>query len=130
MAMAQLPTRMVQQFPFLMTVGGPHVSQSLLFQFMCLVLKGIMYGTFVKSINEIYRVLYSISHLTYLDVLQTGSDAFTDDEDSVPILQPWQKLSTSLLKHLLFWTIDSLEPEAQKSVEMLVDDGVSPDHTF
>lgn len=40
--------------------------QSMLFLFMHLATKGIMYGTFCHLWNEIYHVQHSMDHLSYL----------------------------------------------------------------
>jgi hypothetical protein len=65
----QLPTRVVERFPFFTSKRGPGIHQSIIFHFISLVGKGIMYGSYVNSINEIHRIRYSMESISYYDAV-------------------------------------------------------------
>jgi hypothetical protein len=67
--MAQLPNVVVDMFPFLATVSGIGMHEAMVHQFLHLCVKGILFGTYSASINEIKTVRYWKDHLSYLDVL-------------------------------------------------------------
>jgi hypothetical protein len=67
--MAQLPNVVVDRFPFLATVSGIGMHEAMVHQFLHLCVKGILFGTYSASINEIKTVRYWKDHLSYLDVL-------------------------------------------------------------
>ena len=65
--LSQPPTRVVEQFLFVARKYGPGIHQSLVLQFVALVRKGIMHGSFVKSINEVLRINHSMDMISYYD---------------------------------------------------------------
>jgi hypothetical protein len=67
--MAQLPNVVVERFPFFTSVSGIGLHQTMMQQFLHLCIKGILFGTYCASINEIKNVRYWKDHLSYLDVL-------------------------------------------------------------
>jgi len=65
--LSQLPTKIVERFPFVTTIGGPGIHQSMIFHFVHLLTKGIMYGTYAKSINELHNIRYACDTISYYD---------------------------------------------------------------
>lgn len=67
--MAQLPTTVTEQFPFLVTPSGLGLKRSMMLQFPNLRTKGIQFGAYANSINEIKKLKYYSTHIQYLDML-------------------------------------------------------------
>jgi len=65
----QLPTPIVECFPFLTTAKGQGIHEMMMHQFLNLAMKGILFGTYCASINEMKRMQYSMQHISYLDHL-------------------------------------------------------------
>ena len=136
---SQLPTTIVEMFPFLTTVRGPGLSQMVLYHFMELATKGVSFGMYASSVNHIRRLQHSIMHCNYLDRLSVWNN--TRSELDTGIAQPFApffslgeyngiELKPRLLKTIFFRTMRILEPYIQTSFQVAVDDGASGDHTF
>jgi hypothetical protein len=54
-------------FPFITVWGGLGIHEALLYQFMSLVMKGVLFGLWSQSINEANNALYAKSHCSYID---------------------------------------------------------------
>ena len=67
--LSQLPTRVVERFPFFCTRRGPGIHNSLIFHFISLIGKGIMYGSYVDSINELHKIRYAMESISYYDTI-------------------------------------------------------------
>jgi hypothetical protein len=65
--LAQLPTRVVERFEFYARKRGPGLHQSLVHHFISLIGTGVMFGSYVKSINEMMSIKYSIDQVSYYD---------------------------------------------------------------
>jgi len=72
--LAQLPTPVVEAFPFITSSKGPGIHQVLLLQFNYLATKGIMYGTYTNMVNELKRFGHSAIHARYLNILENRVD--------------------------------------------------------
>jgi hypothetical protein len=64
-----MPTAIVERFPFLTTVSGPGMHKAMMYQFLRLATKGIMYGKFVNLMNEMKSIAYTKDHISYLNHL-------------------------------------------------------------
>lgn len=64
---SQLPTRVAERFPFFVPLRGPGLHQSMIFQFVNLTTKQILFGTYINSINEILKIKYSQDMVAYYD---------------------------------------------------------------
>ena len=67
--MSQLPNAISEMFPFLATASGLGIHESMMYQFLHLCTKGILFGTYCGSINEAKMTRYWKNHLCYLDRL-------------------------------------------------------------
>ena len=56
--MSQLPTRVTERFPFFTSSRGAGIHQTLVLQFVSLVGTGVIFGSYVKSINELQQIKY------------------------------------------------------------------------
>jgi hypothetical protein len=65
----QFPTPVVERFPFLKVSRGLGMHQDLLFQFMHLATKGILFGTFCSMVNELKRLKYGMTSCSFYDAL-------------------------------------------------------------
>jgi hypothetical protein len=139
--LAQLPTIIAERLPFLTTGAGLGVHRLMLYQFMHMATKGILYGTFVNIYNELYRLDHDIDHCSFLDGTadyQGGTGALglqpKKPEPFAAFRSPGEYngilLRVGLVKHLFYRTMDSMEAYMQKSFQASVDNGESPDHTF
>jgi hypothetical protein len=139
--LSQLPTIIAERLPFLTTGAGLGVHRLMLYQFMHMATKGILYGTFVSIYNELYRVDHDIDHCSFLDATadyQVGASALgiqaKTPEPFAPFHSPGEYngilLRIGVIKHLFYRTMDSMEAYMQKSFQSSVDNGESPDHTF
>ena len=63
----QLPTCVVERFPFYTMKRGPGVHQSLVLQFISLLGTGVMYGSYCRAMNEVHRILYDMDQISYYD---------------------------------------------------------------
>lgn len=74
--LSQLPTRVVERLEFYVPRRGPGIHQSLVFQFISLVGTGVMFGSYVNSINEMSKIKYAQETVSYFDSI---GDAFSLD---------------------------------------------------
>jgi hypothetical protein len=65
--LSQVPTPVAECFPFVTVPGGLGIHEALLYQFMYLVMKGVLFGSWCQSINEAKNTLYAKSHFSHLD---------------------------------------------------------------
>ena len=137
--LAQLPTRILERFPFMTGKKGPGIHQSLVFHFISLIGKGIMYGTYANSINELHRIRYSMETISYYDTIAEKKDLADNIEfDFIPkVFSNFDsageyggiKLTAKLLRRFTFNYILSREKYFQASFQMVYDEGNASDHT-
>ena len=65
--LAQLPTKVVERFPFVAPMRGPGVHQMMIFQSVNLLTKQIGFGTYASCINEMHRIRHSQDMVSYYD---------------------------------------------------------------
>jgi hypothetical protein len=140
--LSQLPTPVVEDLPFLTTTGGHAMNEMMVYHFMNLVTKGIMFATYTGSFNELYHLKHSKAHASYLDSAfdyQSSAKQYQEvdlmpPKPFAPFKSPGEyngaKMSKRLLKALFYRVMELLEPYLQKSFQMRVDDGAVADHTF
>ena len=78
----QLPTRIVERFPFVAPIRGPGVHEMMIYQFVTLNLKQTGFGTFVDSINQMHRLHHTRDTLSYYDCVSARKSPnlhFVDD---------------------------------------------------
>ena len=63
----QLPTCLIDGFPFIATKSGIGIHQSMMDSLLVLVSMGISFGQFARSINKARYTRYTCSHLSYVD---------------------------------------------------------------
>jgi hypothetical protein len=109
---------------------------------MSLVTKSIMFGTFVNTFNELYKLQYSMDHLSYLDCLsdyKNGLDELNVHNLSMPkVFSIFESagnyngilLRKGLLKTLFFRMMDGLTEYMEKGFQSRSDHGIVSDHTF
>ena len=139
--LAQLPTRVVETLPFLTRPKGPCMSTMMIFSFMSMATKGIMFGTFASIFNELYAIKHTEDHLSYLEAVidrTEGIDRFGLTPQTLPkVFAPFQsageyngiKLRPSLVRHYFYNAAEALEPYRQTSFQASVDGGSVADHT-
>lgn len=134
--MAQLPTVIAEKFPYLVTPSGLGIHQAMMEQFLPLSVKGILFGTYCSSINEMKMTEHWRTHCNYLDLL---SDTMKIQTSMVP--KPFFsyksigyyngiKFRPSLLRKLFLQIMGSWETYLQESFQMHPDESESSDHTF
>ena len=143
--MKQLPTCIVDAFPFLTTHSGIGISAAMMDQFLYLITLGVSFGPYCNSINEMRMSHYWAQHISYLDHaydkrkmflvrqhMQMGSDYQptpfphykSKDNYNVILLQP------QLIKHLFVQHMTRYETYMQQSFQLHPDESESPDHSF
>lgn len=138
--LAKIPTRVAERFPFVTTASGPGMHVSMIFQFTSLVNKGILYGTYAKIINEMHRIRYDMSQISYYDTVCDMMTNFESSEATIPPIQAFSnfdspgefggiKLEVNLLKACLRSYMRANEHYFQISFQMHYDDGNAGDHT-
>ena len=142
--LAQLPNPVTEHFPFLMTTKGPGLhDEGILFQFIHLATKGVLFGTFTNMYNALKRLQHTKKHVTYLDTLQEQIDRDEENdgdfEDIIPECFPeyfskgkYHGIDLTphdLKKHFLCY-MRSIEPYLQHSFQTTCDEGGSADHTY
>ena len=65
--LSQLPTVVNERFPFLTAISGLGMHEAMMCHFLHLVTKGVMFGTYATSINEIKNVPHCQQHVSHLD---------------------------------------------------------------
>ena len=65
--MSQLPTRVAERFPFFTSSRGAGIHEALVLQFISLVGTGVIFGSYVKSINELQQIKYAQDQINYYD---------------------------------------------------------------
>ena len=65
--LANLPTRVAERFPFMTTASGPGIHISMIHQFTSLMTKGVIFGSYVKMINELQKIRYDREQISYYD---------------------------------------------------------------
>ena len=139
----QLPDRIIETLPFLTRAKGPCMTAQMIYAFMAMAVKGILYGTFCSIFNELFYINHSVAHLGYLDALSdflmTGTLARlgilpqTTKHVFAPFKSPGEyngiELSPRHVKYYFLQVCRVLEPYRQRSLQKDVDEGASPDHT-
>ena len=138
----QLPLRVVETLPFLTRAKGPCMSANLIYAFMTLATKGILYGSFCVMFNELRYIGHSCDHLGYLealsDRLMTGLGALGfmlrgPKKVFAPFKSAGEYNGLEMQpKHVRYYFLQVskvLEPYRQTSLQKDVDEGASPDHT-
>ncbi len=140
--MKQLPNVVVEQFPFLVAVSGLGMHKAMMDQFLHLCVKGILFGTYCSSINEIKMTKYWRTHLSYVDRLWDhvkGRRKFGTDNQFAP--QPFYQyksvgeyngilLKPRLLRKLFLQVMSTMEEYLQESFQLHPDESESSDHSF
>lgn len=136
----QLPTEIVDRFPFMTTSSGFGMHRMIMYQFLSFATKGIFVGAFTDSYNEILRLQHSYQHVSFLDTLHDRKKqsvqqaattmpqtfhAFSSPGEFNGILLP-----KGLVRTLFFRMMRVMDPYMQKSFQTVVDEGASSDHTF
>jgi hypothetical protein len=67
--LSKLLTRVAERFEFVTTVTGPGLHQSLVYSLLFLLGKAVMFGTFVKMVNELHAMFYTMDHISHMDSL-------------------------------------------------------------
>jgi len=80
--MSQIPTRVVERFPFFTTRRGAGIHEALVFQFISLVGTGVIFGSYVKSINELQQIKYAQDQVNYYDSIAEALENF--DPNAMP----------------------------------------------
>ena len=140
--MAQLPTVVASRFPFVATVRGLGIHQSMMYQFLCLATKGVLFSTYCRSVNEAKETRYWQQHASYLDSLAEYMEGRNNlgGEDFF-VAKPFCayqtigeyngiRLKPSLLKNLFVKVMEVMEDYLQESFQLHVDEGIQADHTF
>ena len=138
--LAQLPTTVVEAFPFITSRKGAGIHQALLLQFTHLATKGILYGTFSNMVNELKRFGHSLTHVRFLDILQDRREkAAAAQQTILPEMFPAYQssgeyhgidLEPRVLKKHFFRRMDADETYYQTSCQLNSDEGGSADLTF
>jgi hypothetical protein len=71
LVLSQLPTQIVELFPFMTTQWGPGMHEKMVYQFIHFATKGVMFGTYTNSLNELKRLRYAQQHVSFLDQVST-----------------------------------------------------------
>lgn len=79
----QIPTRVLERFPFFTSKKGIGIHQSIVFQFVSLADKGIMYGTFVKTLNEVHRIQYDMNVISFYDSIAEAMENEVIDVENI-----------------------------------------------
>ena len=137
--LSKMDTRINEQFPFVTTVRGPAVHESLLNAYLELAFKSVPMGTFVSMFNAMKKLEYYKTTRSYyrhavgwirsrIDVLGARLPMAFPDFHS----QEYNgfTLPLSLFKFVTMRAIEQLEPYLQKSFQAWLDKGASADHSF
>ena len=140
--MEQLPSAVVESFPFMVTASGIGMHRAMMFQFLFLATKGVLFSTYAKSINEMKMARYWTTHGVYLDLLADTVVAKTklktmDDFTPRPF-PPYKSvgeyngilLKPRLLKKLFLQFMRSRETYMQESFQLHPDESEASDHSF
>jgi hypothetical protein len=112
----------------------------MLYEFLHLATKGLMFGTYVNIVNEVKGLRHSQDHVSYLDTLQHRLDQGVGHFDQrqpelfAEYYSPGEyhgmDLTTKVLKTYTFRYLESHEPYIQKSFQAVADQGGAADFTF
>jgi hypothetical protein len=139
--LANLPTRVSDTLEFVTTVRGPAVHTSLMYSFVNLLTKGIMFGAFVNMINEVYAVRHTVDHLSFIssvfDVCRLNGTGTLDPnnfEVFCPIFSDtsgycFPRITKAVLKAVVFTFAGGFEAYAQASVQTRCDESCERDDT-
>ena len=138
--LTQMPTRVVETLPFLTRPKGPLMSTNMMYAFMELAEKGIMFGTFAAVFNTLYRIQHTTDHIAYVEAVKDARDAndrlgITSVVPAVfaPFHSPGEyngiELQPSLVQYFFYRTCKALADYHQTSFQTVCDEGVIPDHT-
>ena len=137
--LSRMDTRIVEQFPFITTVRGPAVHESLLHAYLELVFKSVPMGTFVSMYNSMKKLEYFKTTQSYYRHAVGWVRSRVDIPGArLPMAFPdfqSQKyngftLPLSLFKFITVRAIKQLEPYLQKTFQAWLDEGTSADHSF
>ena len=137
----QLPDRVVDTLPFETTVKGPGMHKLMIYSFMHLATKGVMYGTYANMQNELYNLMHCIDHKSFLGATKDYIRRSIEREPLaiVPkVFSPFQsvgeyngiRMLPGLVRGLFFRVCTRLERSNQARFQMNIDEGAVADHTF
>jgi hypothetical protein len=137
----QLPTPVVERFPFLSSRHGPGLHESMLYQFLHLATKGILFGTYVNMVNEQKRLQHSQAHVSFLDTLhhRRSGDRGHFDQLQPELFAAYYSpgdyhgidLTTAVLKRYFYRFLEGgQEGYMQNSFQLTMDEGGSADLTY
>ena len=82
--MKQLPTCLVDSFPYLTTPSGLGISSGMMDQFLVLITLGISFTPYARSINEMRMSSYWSQHISYLDHVSDTFDSLDERIGATP----------------------------------------------
>jgi hypothetical protein len=136
----QLPTPVVERFPFLTSRSGPGLHDSMMYEFSHLSTKGILFGTYVNMVNEQKRLRHSQAHASFLDTLhhRRSGDRGHFDQGQPELFAAYYSsgeyhgidLTTKVLKGYFFRFVGGHEGYLQNTFQSASDTGGSADLTF
>jgi 3'-5' exonuclease len=138
-ALSKLPTRVAERFEFVTTPGGPGIHRSMMYMFVNLACKSILFGSFADMVNELFAIDYSMECASYYGELKEWDPRSVMGHDGSPI-QPYSafgqvgehngmRLTTGLLKSLFYIFMELEEPYMQASFQHNYDEGAAGDDT-
>jgi hypothetical protein len=136
--MSQLPSRVVERFRFIPTIGGPGMSEAMVYLLSNLVCNQVMFGTFCCMINELHQVCYSKSKLSYLDTVAELRKSSVVDIGVPPLFNEFVspgefggiRLTRNLVKAVFFNFMLKHEPYMQATFQTCIDNGLTVDQSF
>jgi hypothetical protein len=134
-----LPTNILERFPFISSRKGPGIHCEMMIQFISQCTDGNLFGRYTKSINEMQRYRYDISRVGFLDEVY---NKFTNGLDRAfgiqPLFYPVFKspghfngivLTAGMMKRFFLQFMRSREEYLQNSFQYCSDEGASADHS-
>ena len=136
--LSKLPTRVAERFEFVTTVTGPGLHQSLVYSLLFLLGKAVMFGTFVKMVNELHAMFYTMDHVSHMDSLAEYSrrKGGLSEINEFGLFSPNTngycrvRLTKALVKAAFHSYMASNEEYMQASFQTECDSGLSKDNTF
>ena len=136
--LSQLPSIVLENFPFVTSNNTPGMHVSMIHQFCKLATNRILFSTYVDMINELHSVKYYKTMLLYYDCTYEFSKKNIFKKEVYPIPFPsfeskgeynGIKLTKNLVKKLFLEFMRSQEAYMQKSFQCHHDEGAVGDHT-
>jgi hypothetical protein len=92
---ANVPTTIVESFPFIVPKQGPGMHQMMLYAFAELVTNRIQFGTFANIFNSLYRLKYDFSQVSYYQCYKDRRDTALAVGAHIGYPEPYGKFNTT-----------------------------------